>query len=152
MKPLDSLRRLKTRKKKKERLKQRDDYIGGSTGKDKLLASKAASVRLTDIQNDAKLLGVVSSDPAFIMGSYSDLNKGNNVPVALLGRVPVKVSLENGEIKAGDALTSSARKGYAAKAVKSGRIIGYAMEDYKTAANTEKIMVFVQPGWHQAEE
>ena len=85
------------------------------------------------------------------MGSYSDLNKGENVPVALLGRVPVKVSLENGEIKAGDALTSSTRKGYAAKAVKSGRIIGYAMEDYKTAANTEKIMVFVQPGWHQSE-
>ncbi|GEM_PF-1308688 len=130
------------------KLNEKDDYIGGSTGKDKFLAAKAAVVKLTEIENDPNIIGVVSSDPAFIMGSGADLKNGKNVPVALIGRVPVKVSLENGEIKAGDPLTSAKRKGYAAKAVKSGRIVGYALEDYKIEANTDRILIYLQAGWY----
>ncbi len=42
----------------------------------------------------------------------------------------VKVSLENGAIKRGDALAASSKEGYAMKATQSGRIIGFALEDY----------------------
>jgi hypothetical protein len=132
-----------------ENLKSKDIYIG-SSGKDKLLAGKAATVSLTQKQNDPNIIGVVSSDPAFIMGSTADLTTGRSVPVALIGRVPVKVSMENGPIKVGDPLTSSSRKGYAAKAINSGRIIGYAIEDYEKEKPTDKILVFMQPGWYTA--
>ena len=104
---------------------------------------------MTDIPNDPRIVGVVSSDPAFIMGSNSDLRNGRNVPVALVGRVPVKVSLENGAISVGDPLTSSTRKGYAAKSINSGRIIGYALEDYKDRSRNEKILVLVDARWYQ---
>ena len=114
------------------------------------MASKAAVVTLTNIQNDPNIIGVVSTKPAYTMGFGSELKSTKSVPVALIGRVPVKISLENGEITAGNPLTSSTRKGYAAKAAKSGRIIGYAMEDYKATTKAEKIMVFIQPGWWQS--
>ncbi len=129
-----------------DRLNEKDSEIKTSTGKDKLLAAKAALVKTTNIQNDPNIIGVVSSNPSFIMGYGSELKDTNSVPIALIGRVPVKVSLENGQINVGDPLTSSTKKGYAAKSVNSGRIIGYAMESYNEQSNTEKILVFVQPG------
>ncbi len=57
-------------------------------------------------------------------------NKAMVVPVALEGRVPVKVSLENGGIQRGDYLTASSKPGIAMKATKSGQIIGRALEDF----------------------
>ncbi len=134
------------------KLNEKDGEIKTSTGKDKLIAAKAALVKTTAVQNDINIIGVVSSNPAFIMGYGSELKDTNSVPIALIGRVPAKVSLENGQISVGDPLTSSAKKGYAAKSVNSGRIIGYAMENYNEKSNSEKILVFVQPGWHNANE
>ncbi len=128
------------------KLNEKDSEIKTSTGKDKLLAAKAAIVKTTIIQNDPNIIGVVSSNPSFIMGYGSELKDTASVPIALIGRVPVKVSLENGIINVGDPLTSSTKKGYAAKSLSSGRIIGYAMEDYNERSNSERILVFVQPG------
>jgi hypothetical protein len=51
------------------------------------------------------------------------------MPVALAGRVLVKVSNENGAIAAGDYLTSaSSTPGHAMKATRAGRVIGMALE------------------------
>ncbi|MBI1935258.1 hypothetical protein HYS31_02355 [Candidatus Woesearchaeota archaeon] len=136
----------------KNKLEEKDSEIRTSTGKDKLIAAKAAIVKLTDQQNDPNIIGVVSSNPAFVMGFGSELKETNTVPIALVGRVPVKVSLENGAINIGDPLTSSSKKGYAAKATKSGRIIGFAMENYDEGSNAKKILVFVQPGWWQVQQ
>ena len=53
----------------------------------------------------------------------------NSKPVALVGRVPVKISLENGTIAVGDPLTSaSSTPGMAMKATRAGKILGYALE------------------------
>ncbi|MEK6943007.1 MAG: hypothetical protein AABX00_03020, partial [Nanoarchaeota archaeon] len=133
-----------------KKLKSKDTYIGGSTGKDKLLSSKVAIISKTETENDPRIVGVVSSDPSFIMGSASDHTSGRNVPVALVGRAPVKVSLENGPIKAGDPLTSSAAEGYAVKSISSGKIIGYALEDYSKETKNGKILIMMQPGWYTA--
>lgn len=138
---------------KTEKIRKKSDEKNGkidAAREDKLLASKAAVVALTNVQNDANIVGVVSTKPAFTMGFGSELKNASSVPVALVGRVPVKASLENGEIKVGDPLTSSARKGYAAKSINSGRIIGYAMEPYRQESKNDKILVFVQPGWYNA--
>jgi hypothetical protein len=68
------------------------------------------------------------------------------VPVALSGRVPVKVDKSNGEIKAGDLLTAStANEGKASKAVNSGWVIGRALEDQ---GNSSTVMAFVFISWY----
>ena len=51
--------------------------------------------------------------------------------VALSGRVPVKVSIENGIIRTGDLLTSSSLPGVAMRATKAGQIIGQAMMPFE---------------------
>ncbi len=76
-------------------------------------------------QND--ILGIVSTAPGFVAGAYTE----NSYPIALVGRVPVKVSTENGQIKAGDYLTSASIPGYAMKANMAGRVLGKALEDLK---------------------
>ena len=100
----------------------------------------------------SSVVGVVAGRPALLMGG----NLESSMPVALTGRVPVKTSLENGEIKVGDALTSaSSTPGTAMKATRAGRIIGYALEvfDYDKAETLNdstidsRILVFVNVGW-----
>jgi hypothetical protein len=59
-------------------------------------------------------------------------------PVALAGRVPVKVTTENGDIEVGDYLVPASKPGYAMKACgtkycKSGMVIGKALERFGTS-------------------
>jgi hypothetical protein len=94
-------------------------------------------------------IGIVSDN-------YSDFSSiGDNydgsikvLPIALVGRVPVKVSLENGPIKQGDYLTVSSTPGVAMKATKAGYVLGKAMADYDgSTGNT--VLVFVKTTWYQ---
>jgi hypothetical protein len=94
-------------------------------------------------------IGIVSDN-------YSDFSSiGDNydgsirvLPIALVGRVPVKVSLENGPIKQGDYLTVSSTPGVAMKATKAGYVLGKAMVDYDgSTGNT--VLVFVKTTWYQ---
>jgi hypothetical protein len=73
--------------------------------------------------------------------------------VALTGRVPVKVSEENGPIYAGDPLgLSDILPGYAAKLSSSGQSIGIALEDSNGGtAGTDVIMVFVSLGYEHVD-
>jgi len=94
------------------------------------------------------MIGVVS-DPKditdFNVIGYNIKDEDNPMPVALSGRVLVKVSTENGEIKPGDLLTSaSSTPGVAMKATEPGRVIGIALEGYK-GERIGKITVFVNP-------
>jgi len=108
---------------------------------------------------DDGIMGVISTDPHTVMGASGKITKDNagneiengpqTMPIALLGRVPVKVSLENGPINIGDPLTSSSVPGVAMSACgksslagqagseegkayqcKSGKIIGRALEPF----------------------
>lgn len=107
---------------------------------------------------DQKVIGIVSTSPAIIFkGSETVLlpanieNKPTKEPaVALKGRVPVKVTLENGPIKAGDPLTSSSIPGHAMKSTDPerswGTTIGKALEGFSGGPNGETegmIIVFV---------
>jgi len=94
------------------------------------------------------VVGVVSKN-------FSELSSlGKNVvgpehhplPIALNGRVPVKVSSENGPIQAGDYLTTSSTPGIAMKATKPGFTIGKALSDYAQSGIGE-IMIFVNNSW-----
>jgi hypothetical protein len=82
-------------------------------------------VTTTDIINDTRSAGVVTTDPAYVMNQDQ---KGIKVCIALAGRVPVKVV---GRVKKGDMLTTSATPGYAVKALTPtlGAVIGKALEN-----------------------
>ena len=85
----------------------------------------------TGIPYDSKVIGVVSTKPGFVAGGGSvEQNHDDDVIGALIGRVPVKVSDENGEVKVGDRLTSSSIPGVAMKATSSGMTIGMALEGF----------------------
>ncbi|TXH02004.1 MAG: LamG domain-containing protein [Candidatus Moraniibacteriota bacterium] len=75
--------------------------------------------------------GVISTNPYIdVLGDEQYKNVPNARPIALAGRVPVKVSIEGGVIKTGDPLTASSLPGVAMKATKAATIIGFAEEDY----------------------
>ncbi|HWY79133.1 MAG TPA: site-specific integrase [Candidatus Sulfotelmatobacter sp.] len=94
-----------------------------------------------------QLVGIISTKPGFTLNSeaQTDQQHPNMYPLALQGRVPVKVSNKNGPILAGDDLTSSTIPGVAMKATESGQIIGKALEAYNNSDPTTvgKIMIFV---------
>lgn len=92
-----------------------------------VVANGPQAVKRSGGQYQRDILGVVSTQPGFVAGGYTP----DAYPIALVGRVPVKVSTENGQIKAGDFLTSASIPGYAMKATMAGRVLGKALEDLK---------------------
>jgi hypothetical protein len=90
-----------------------------------------AGVKKSSKAYDSGTLGIVSTKPGQVLGDDSLVNAaGRPVILALSGRVPVNVSMENGPIKAGDYLTASSTPGYAMKATEPGQMIGKALEDF----------------------
>jgi|GEM_PF-1040035 len=94
---------------------------------------------------DKNIVGVVSTAPHLTMGS--EIAGKDAVRMTLTGRVPVKVSIENGPIVIGDVLTSSVQPGVAMKATRAGRVIGIALENYDGYNKDGKIMIFINPHW-----
>jgi len=95
---------------------------------------------------DKNLLGVITTKPALVIGGR-DGQGVDGKPVALTGRVPVKVANVNGSIKAGDPLTSSDIAGVAMKATKAGPILGVAMRDF-TGTGIGSVLTYVKTGYY----
>ena len=115
------------------------------------------TVRKAQRSYDAQLIGVVSTNPGLIFDEGQTHLAGDNTQhitkdktaVAMVGRVPVKFTLENGVIKVGDALTSSATEpGKAMKATSAGKIIGIALES-SDKAKDGKLLMWLQIGHHE---
>jgi hypothetical protein len=83
-------------------------------------------------EESATILGVVSTKPGLIMGfDDTSLTKGESAfPVALKGRVPVRLSTENGPIQKGDRIALSSIPGVGMKATASAVVVGIALEDF----------------------
>jgi glucose/arabinose dehydrogenase len=60
----------------------------------------------------ALAIGVISTQPGLIMANHTD-SKDNRPAIALIGRVPVKATTENGPIRLGDLLTPASTAGSA---------------------------------------
>lgn len=100
------------------------------------------------IPYDSRLIGIVSTSPEIVMGGSGDpLEK---TMLTLAGRVPTKVSTENGPIKAGDYITSSSQAGVGMKATKPGRVVGVALEDYDSGGIGE-IVVLIDNSFYVGE-
>ncbi len=115
--------------------------------------SNSASVKKSSQPYEPMLAGVVPQNPGLVFdngqtrlaGDNSGLITPEKTIVALAGRVLAKVSMENGAIQIGDALTSSSTPGVAMKATKAGKIIGYALEN---KSEDGLVLVFIQPGYY----
>jgi hypothetical protein len=119
---------------------------------EKLKAGDIVSIneegKLIKATREHPLLGVISTDPGVLLNDLS----ATSSPVALAGRVPTTVSLENGSIKPGDYITISSKNGIGAKATSSTYVVGIAMEGFdgktpKGYTQTGIIHVFVNLGY-----
>lgn len=109
--------------------------------------SLPAGVRPTSGAYDSKTVGVISTKPGSVLGSGADAgNGGAPVPLALSGRVPVKVTTENGPINPGDLLTASSTPGVAMRASKAGPVIGQAMTSYD-GEGVGEVTVFIKTSY-----
>ena len=91
-----------------------------------LVFGGAFEVTTTGVENDTRVAGVVSTDPAFLMNS--GLAETNTVDVALTGRVPCKVM---GPVTKGDILVTCATPGYATvnNTPSPGTMLGKSLEN-----------------------
>jgi hypothetical protein len=104
---------------------------------DVVAADPSTPLYIVKASSTSAVIGIISTKPGFTLG---DSRKGK--PVALAGRVPVKFSTENGEVKIGDSLTVSDTKvGFAMKAKAGSVIIGTALENQNTEGT---VTVFVR--------
>ncbi|MBI2071375.1 MAG: hypothetical protein HYT79_12370, partial [Elusimicrobia bacterium] len=99
------------------------------------------------------ILGIISTKPGILTNAdEGDIDGAitrdkKQRPLALAGRVPVKVSLENGTIAIGDYLTSSSKPGYAMKATEPGSVIGVALDNFDGKNSKEgKVLTFINLG------
>ena len=69
----------------------------------------------------------------------------NYPPIALLGRVPTKVTAENGPIKIGDNIISSSRPGYGMKCDNyskcQGAIVGKALQKLEGEEGVIEVLI-----------
>src|SRR5439155_8807973 len=82
-------------------------------------------------RGDRGLLGVISDGTStFLIGAREHRidRAPAGQPLVLAGRVPVKVSAENGPVQIGDLLAPSSTPGVAMRATEPGPTVGVALE------------------------
>jgi hypothetical protein len=103
------------------------------------------------MQSESKrVLGIISTKPGIILGLDEHTPLTGEYPVALSGRVPVKVSLSGGVIKIGDRITLSSVPGVGMKANStSSATVAVALENWSgdasflDTAQEGKVLAFV---------
>jgi hypothetical protein len=99
---------------------------------------------------DGAVIGVYSTRPGFV-GADKDgvtIVGPDEIPVAIVGIVPVKASAENGPIQPGDLLATSATPGHAMRCEGVercfGRTLGKALESLDEGTGIIKMLVVLQ--------
>ena len=92
--------------------------------------------------------GIFATKPGVIGRRQSLLKDGEEIPMAMVGIVPTKVTAENGPIKRGDLLVTSSTTGYAMKGTDRSRlvgaVIGKAMGSLDTGTGVIEVLVTLQ--------
>jgi hypothetical protein len=100
-------------------------------------------VRHTNQPYDTRVAGIISTDPAIVLPGGID-----GVPLALVGRVPVKVDASYAAVRVGDLLTSSPTPGHAMCCTDRlqcvGAIIGKALEPLESGTGVIQALVALQ--------
>lgn len=102
--------------------------------------------RVADEANSAAVAGVITTKPGVLMNAGVD-DVGEAPALALVGRVPVKVTDEGGNIRVGDLLVSSSTPGHAMKAPANpapGTIVGKALQPHLSGSGTVEMLVMLR--------
>jgi hypothetical protein len=98
-----------------------------------------------------KVAGIISTSPGVILGNNFDEAtddwEDNRPVLAVTGRVPCKVSAENGPIQIGDLLVASSTSGVAMKGNPEraiGAVVGKAMEPLEDGTGTIVVQVMLR--------
>jgi hypothetical protein len=98
----------------------------------------------------ALVAGIYSTKPGMLgsRSSMDDKQRAEEIPMAVVGIVPAKVSAENGPIQRGDLLVTSSTPGYAMKGTDRGRmlgaVVGKALEPLVEGTGIIEVLVTVQ--------
>src|SRR5215467_2781666 len=107
-------------------------------------------VKLADRSYSPLVAGIYSTKPGVLASPYTmdDSNLAREVPLAIVGIVPCKVSAENGPIAVGDLLVTSSTPGYAMKGTDRSRmlgaVVGKALEPLREGKNVIQVLVTLQ--------
>lgn len=94
--------------------------------------------------------GIYSTKPGFVgrLTPADAKTSASEVPMAMVGRVPTKVSTENGPIQPGDLLVASSRMGYAMKGTDRdkmlGAVVGKALGSLDSGTGVIEVLVTLQ--------
>jgi len=94
--------------------------------------------------------GIYSTQPGVVASQHrvDEALPNNEVPLAVIGIVPCKVTAENGPIAAGDLLVTSSTPGYAMKGTDRGRlvgaVVGKALEPLQKQSGVIQVLVTLQ--------
>lgn len=95
------------------------------------------------------VIGIVSNNFGdFTSAGHNIKEEDNPMPVALNGRVPVKVASYSEAIVPGDYITTSTELGRGMKALESGTVIGKALGFWTPGNGVDTVMVFVEQGYY----
>ena len=118
---------------------------------DVLVIDQTSNRRLTRSTKSYSTLvaGIYSTQPGVLASPYKmGQTPASNVPLAVVGVVPCKVTTENGDIRAGDLLVTSHQAGYAMKGTDrhrmAGAIVGKALEPLTTGTGVIQVLVTLQ--------
>ena len=109
------------------------------------------TVRKSSGRYDSDVLGVISSGAGLLLNSdpgaleHGKAWAAGQQPLTLAGRVPMKVSVENGPIAPGDRLVASSTPGVGMRATQAGMSVGIAAESFDGRGGDDPatILVFV---------
>lgn len=93
--------------------------------------------------------GIYSTKPGLVGKRTADQEElRKQIPMAMVGIVPVKVTSENGAIKKGDLLVTSSTLGYAMKGTDHGRmigaVVGKALASFESGKGIIDVLVSLQ--------
>ena len=92
--------------------------------------------------------GIFSTKPGTVGRRQTTPKNSDEIPMAIVGIVPAKVSAENGPIRPSDLLVSSATTGYAMKGTDRGRmlgaVVGKAMGSLDSGTGVIEVLVTLQ--------
>ena len=119
---------------------------------DLLVIDASGERRLSKSQTPYSTLvaGIYSTQPGIVGSQYRvrDALPNNEVPLAVVGIVPCKVTAENGPIAAGDLLVTSSTPGHAMKGTDRSRmlgaVVGKALEPMQKGIGLIQVLVTLQ--------
>jgi hypothetical protein len=124
----------------------------GSYGPGDLLVLDTKADRQLTLTNEpysTLVAGIYSTKPGVLATTHKlDVMPTGEIPLAVVGIVPCKVSTENGPIQRGDLLVTSSKAGYAMKGTDRGRmlgaVVGKAMEPLDQNTGVIQVLVTLQ--------